>query len=155
MRFHDVLWPSKIFYYVLWFPICQDMIFSNFYFDQFYVHLLNIFPLHRRRFSYDLMISRFTNRTDLLAGMLTDCRTKRGPIKWSLPQRHPLLSPPLHPLHPKPADHDAATHRGDPPVHRRLATSGWRTTNILHLGVPPDSLLTNTGGRGGVTQGVN
>ena len=29
------------------------MIFLSLYFDQFYTHLLNVFPSHHRRFSYD------------------------------------------------------------------------------------------------------
>ena len=40
------------------------------------------------------------------------CRTKHGSIRWSLPQQHPLLSPPQHPLRPEPADRDGATRRG-------------------------------------------
>ena len=91
-----------------------------------------------------LMALRFhelQSRTDWLLGMLTSCRTKHGSINWSLPQWRPLLSPPLHPPHPKPTDRNGATHRDDPPVHRRSATSGWRTTNIPHLDVPPDSPL--------------
>ena len=70
------------------------------------------------------MISRFMVRMGLLSGMPTDCRTKHGPIRWSPPQQCPLLSLPLHPLHLEPIDCSAATHKDNPPVHRRLAASG-------------------------------
>ena len=72
--------------------------------------------------TFSLWLLRFHDlrtRTGLLWKVLTIGRTKHGSIRWSPPQWHPLLSPPQHPLHPEPADHDRATHRGDPPVHRR------------------------------------
>ena len=36
-------------------PACQDMIFLNFYFDQFHAHLMNNYPSPHRHFQYDLM----------------------------------------------------------------------------------------------------
>ena len=33
--------------------LCQDMIFFNFYFDQFHTHLIDDYPPSHRHFSYD------------------------------------------------------------------------------------------------------
>ena len=50
---------------------CQDMIFLNFYFDQFYAHLTNNHPLLRRHFHYNLMtltISQLMSGNESIVG---------------------------------------------------------------------------------------
>ena len=69
--------------------------------------------------SWFLQFHDSQTRMGFSIGMLINDRTKRGSIKWSLPQWHPQQSPPPHPLRPEPTDRDGATHRDDLPVHRR------------------------------------
>ena len=106
---------------------CQDIKFLTFILTNFtlvYGQLLIIsqtlpWCLHDSYNLYDSLPSFLTNQNGLIIGMQLIDRTKHRSIKWSLPQQHPLWSPPPHPLCPWPADCDGATCRGDLPAHRR------------------------------------